>query len=86
MRRAVCARARALSRVLAGVLCAMAAGFTADMHRDCQLMLERFDRECNTTNFTASYAEACSRFTSSREYRRIYYRVQYTGRDCFVQR
>ena len=59
--------------------------FTADMHHDCHLMLERFDRECNTTRYTADFARACTHFETTREYRRIYYRVQTAAEGCFIQ-
>ena len=58
--------------------------FVTDMHRDCQMMLHRFDRECNTTRYTEEFAVACQMFASPREYRAIYYRVQSRGQDCFV--
>lgn len=56
------------------------------MRRDCRMMLRRFDDECNTTNFTTGFNSSCNYVRNSHDYRRIYYRVQHAGEDCFIQR
>ena len=52
---------------------------------DCRGMLRRFDYECFPTNVPRRYAIACDHLHTVSEYRRLYYRVQTVGAECYIQ-